>query len=172
MMKKTILISLVLVLLMGTMGFADGVLMLEQSNIEDGAMDVSISPEFILDFSNNVVNMSVKDNNMQMFTLMNESSEEISVIVEMGDDQENRDIRNTIIIKTEQPLIEGSVYILNISKDLTSKNENKLEEDMQISFTTEGEKPGEVGTDSSTIFLMVVGALAVIVLVVVAKKRH
>lgn len=156
-MKKFGIIVMVMMLLMSTMVFADG-LTLVSASLENGTKDVSVEPEFIFDFSNNVVNMTVKDNNMTMFELIDEEGELVPLLVEMGDDQVDREIRNTIIVRPESPLMEGSIYSLTIKQDLMSKNQNTLGEDIVIHFTTEGEKEAEPGmfTNAGMALAMVV----------------
>jgi hypothetical protein len=160
-MKRVISVVL-LMLLLGTMAFAEGGLTLESSNIENGQIDVSLQPQFVLDFSNNVVNIKVKDNNMTMFEMTDDDANQVPLIVEMGDDQVNREIRNTINVRTETTLEEGTAYTLKIMKDLQSKNSNTLGENLTISFTAEGEKKVEEGVKSpsyTTVIMVMLGAL-------------
>ncbi len=170
-MKKVISI-VILMFLMGTMAFAEGGLVLESINIEDGQIDVSVEPQIILDFSNNVVNLNVKDHNMTMFEMADEDGNKVSLVIEMGDDQVESEIGNTINVKMESPLIEGTAYTFTIMKDLQSKNAITLGEDITITFTTEGEKPVGKGFKSPTYVGMIMVALGILIGYFLRKRRN
>lgn len=121
----------------GSGGGSNVGLALAESSVPDGAVDVALDVSIILTFNKNVVNMSVKDNNMGCFSLA-AASGEVPVSVLMGDDQVDPSVKRIVTIKPKSQLSPDSVYSLTISKDLTSKSESSLGQDVTLRFTTRG----------------------------------
>ncbi len=170
-MKKAVL-ALIMILLLSTVGFADTYLTLVSSSIEDNAVQVELEPVFTLEFSNNVVNMAVKDNNAMMFEMMDSEGNLIPLLIEMGDDQENREIRNIVIVKPELPLKEGTLHTLTIKKGLKGKNKSTLEDEIVITFATLGRSGSTEPTSSSVAMYLVYAAVIVAFLGFVFRKRN
>ena len=59
-----------LVCLSATALAGDNPVSLDTSSVEDGQKDVPVDTEIELTFTNNVINASVKDNNLECFELM------------------------------------------------------------------------------------------------------
>ncbi len=121
----------------GSGGGSDVGLALAESSVPDGSTNVAVDTSIVLTFNKNVVNMTVKDNNMGCFTLTSDSgASSISVI--MGDDQVDPTIKRIITIQPNNPLSPDTKYKLTISKDLMSKSGSTLSQDVVISFATAG----------------------------------
>jgi len=71
----------------GTGGGHDNPLTILSSTPEAGQKDVPVTEEINLHFSKNVINMTVKDNNMQCFALYDSNGTSIPLQVIMADDQ-------------------------------------------------------------------------------------
>ncbi|BES64518.1 hypothetical protein SANA_09570 [Gottschalkiaceae bacterium SANA] len=146
-MKKKIISAtglLILVCLLASTGFAANgePLTLESSSPENGAVDISTDLEEIeLMFSKNVVNMKVSENNKTCIEFVDQDGNQVSFDLFMADDQVDREKRDYLYIRPRNTLLEGTTYIVKISKDLTSKSGTALEEALEVSFTTIG---GEV----------------------------
>lgn len=138
-MKKALALFVVLaVLLTGSAALAEKEpLLLEESSIADSQKDVPLDAGIVLNFSNNVVNASVRENNAACFKLVS-GGKETAIDVVMADDQVQPEGKRTITIQPREPLQKGRQYKLTISKELTAKNGNSLGEDITITFTTEG----------------------------------
>ncbi|MBS7526288.1 Ig-like domain-containing protein [Fusibacter paucivorans] len=143
---KSISLILVCLLMLGIASFAEGgngsgggggdnPLTLESVDVADGLDAVGVDEIIYLNFSNNVVNLSVKDANAACFSMVDSAGEPANFLTFFGDDQVNRDIRNTIEIRPFGGWTPGETYTLNISKDLTAKNGSALGEDAQVTFT-------------------------------------
>lgn len=169
MIVTLLLVSLFAVPVYAGDGNGDSALKLENSSVIDGESNVEIDREIILTFSNNVVNLKVKDNNVKCFTLLDSDENVVSIEVKMADDQVERDKRNDIIIAPVEELREGTKYTLVVSSLLTAKNGNKLDEELTISFSTVGEV--ESNKQSSKILWIGVILLVVIVFVIIKKKK-
>lgn len=165
-MKKWVSIILVLVL-MSVGVFAEGKeLTLDTSSVEDGAKDVSVMPEIELTFTNNVVNMKVKDDNMTMIEMKDSSDNSVAIIVEMADDQIQPDLKRIVNVKPESELKAGETYTLIIKKGFKSKTGSEIANDISIGFTTEG------GSSSSSVLIVGVIAVLVIGLWFVVKRKN
>ncbi|MCR5485446.1 MAG: Ig-like domain-containing protein [Clostridiales bacterium] len=118
------------------------------SSISDGETDVDVNVKIELVFSNNVVNIAVKENNINCFSLTADDGSQGSFSVLMGDDQidPSTEVKRTVVIACKNLKAETK-YTLKISKDLSAKNGNKMDEDYELSFTT-GKKP-KTNTTSS-----------------------
>lgn len=120
---------------------------LVSSSVPDGSTDVDIDEDIILNFNKNVVNFTVKENNMKCFSMVDSKGNSVVLTVIMGDDQVDRDIRRIITIHPDS-LKEGETYTLTISKNLQAKNGLSMEDDVIITFTTV--MPSEKITPSPT----------------------
>lgn len=139
--KRITLLILATVLVMAlftTTAYAgDNPVSLDVSSIEDGQTDVPVDTSIELTFTNNVVNMSVRDNNMACFTLLRDGTE-VDIDVVMADDQIHPELKRIITIVPKSALQEGKTYQLVISGNLTAKNGNSIGSDTIIAFTTQG----------------------------------
>lgn len=133
----------------GTGGGKDKPLALETSSVTNGAQNVGLSPEIVLNFNKNVVHFTVRENNMKCFTMTDGSGKSVPVEVIMGDDQVDPSIKRIVTVKPKSALEPGTVYMLKISKSLTSKSGVSLGKDTYISFTTEA-KTTTTTTKAST----------------------
>lgn len=174
----TIIIAVLLILSMlaaFTFSFAEGgnnPLFINESTPADGATDVSIDTEIKINFSKNVVNMSVKDNNAKCFSIKDNESNEVPIEVKMADDQIERDKRNDIILVPTNGLQEGKKYTIIISKDLKAKNGRTLEEEKTISFSTKGYVEENDKDGQGIGFLPVIIFIALIVVILFIKKKR
>lgn len=135
----------------GSGGGKGNPLSLVSANPADGQKDVSLSPEITLNFSKNVVNMSVKDNNQKCFTLNSADGTQIPVEVIMADDQIEPEKKDIIAVSPTVELSPDTQYILKILADLTSKNGTTLEKTVSITFYTEKGTGTQGSTDASPV---------------------
>lgn len=165
-MKK--LVSIVLVLMIMMMGVsADGKeLTLDTSSVEDGAVDVVLMPEIELTFTNNVVNMKVKDDNMTLIEMKDSKDNAVSIIVEMADDQVQPDLKRIVKVKPVSELKAGETYTLMIKKGFKSKAGSEIADDISIAFTTEG------GSNSNSVLIIGIVAIVVIGFWFIVKKKN
>ena len=161
--RVTVLIAAVLIMLTfassafaeggngdGTGGGKDKPLALESSSIANGAKNVSLTPEIVLNFNKNVVHFTVKENNMKCFSMTESGGKAVPVDVIMGDDQVDPSIKRTVTIKPKSSLEPETTYILKIGKDITSKSGVNLGKDYYISFTTGGQGTPPATTTTTT----------------------
>lgn len=132
-----------LLLLCTTAGAVDGAgkaepLDLSASSVADGASNVGVETSIKLDFTKNVVNLLVKDNNMTCFSVTDSKGNQVSIVVSMGDDQVDRDVRNTIYVSPDQKWPAGETLTLTISGNLMAKNGNSMGTSRTLRFTTAG----------------------------------
>ena len=132
----------------GSGGGKDVPLGLESSSIPNGSSDVPVDEDIILNFNKNVVNFTVKENNMTCFTLKDSKGNNIPITVIMGDDQIDREIRRIITIRPSF-LSEGETYTLTISGKLQAKSGATLGDDVTVSFSTV--KPATTNTPAPTV---------------------
>ncbi|MDM8533639.1 Ig-like domain-containing protein [Clostridiaceae bacterium HSG29] len=163
-MKKKLIIVLVVLQLIMVVSFA-GNKQLEfvSSSINDGDTEVSMEAEINLEFSNNVTNMKVKDNNISAFSLVNGKGENIDIDVIVPDEQINPELKRMITIKPVNDLVKGESYTLVIDKKLSSKNESTLKENIEINFEVEDE------AGFNYMYLLIIGLI--IVVIAVMKRR-
>lgn len=165
-MKRVL--SIVLVLMIMSLGvFAEGKpLNLDTSSVEDGAKDVDLMPEIKLVFTNNVVNMKVKDNNLAKIDLLDSDNNKVAITVEMADDQVTPDLKREVIVKTKSELQAGEAYTLIVQKGFMSKTGSEISEDITIGFFTAG------GTDSNTIYI--IGGIVVVIIALwfIVRRRN
>lgn len=141
-----IVVVLLLCLTMGVVNAGDGggksQLGLDEAELTQDLENVGSTEVIKLTFTNNVVNLKVKDNNMECFSMSDEEGSFTEFEVLMGDDQVDKEIKRIIEIKPTTAWKTGTTYTIHISKELSGKNEMLLGEDIELEFTTEGKKAG------------------------------
>ncbi|MBR5619970.1 MAG: Ig-like domain-containing protein [Clostridia bacterium] len=150
---SAVLLALVLILVSAFPAFAEGgdgtgggdnhdkPLELVSSSISDGAKDVDPHVRIVLVFNKNVVNVAVRDNNINCFTVKNKYDQKIPIKVEMGDDQVDPSdaTKRTVTVVPQASYGPGQTYVLTISGDLAAKNgRDTLGNSKQIEFTVAG----------------------------------
>lgn len=113
-------------------------LALSSSSVADGAVDVAADTAIRLDFTKNVVNLTVKDNNLTCFSVTDSTGAAVPIVVSMGDDQVDRDVRNTIYVSPAQAWPAGETLTLTISGDLMAKNGTSMGTAHTLRFTVAG----------------------------------
>ena len=167
-MKKTGLIMLILCLIV-LPTFAEGKqLGLDTSSVEEGQKDVSVTPEIELVFTNNVINMKVKDHNEALIHMLDDKGNKVPVVIEMADDQVAPEMKRIIHVKVENALEEATAYTLVIQKGFMSKNGSEIAEDIKLNFHTEGSGVLSV----TTIRLLVAAALLIGAGLISRKRKH
>ena len=112
----------------------EGFLMTDELN-EEGQRTVVI--EFT--FSKNVVNMVVSENNSKCFKFIDkEDGNEVTLEVEMADDQIEREKRNNINLIIKNNVESLKTYQVIVSPGLESKSGEKLGEELVLEFMTLG----------------------------------
>lgn len=132
-----------LLLLCTTAGAVDGAgkaepLALSASSVADGAANVAADTSIKLDFTKNVVNLQVKDNNMTCFSVTDSGGNQVPIVVSMGDDQVDREVRNTIYVSPATAWPAGETLTLTISGNLTAKNGSTMGTAHTLRFTVAG----------------------------------
>lgn len=112
---------------------------LAASSPADGATDVAVNTQIKLTFNKNVINMSVKDNNVKCFALYN-NGQQVPINVIMADDQIQPEYKREVTIASQLPFQPGSSYTLKISPELQAKSGALLGQEVTVSFTTAGDK--------------------------------
>lgn len=164
-MKKITVLVLSFLMILSITSFAgDKQLSLDTSSIEDGAREVSLTPEFNLVFTNNVINSKVRENNMSAISMVDADGNNVDIEVLMADDQINPEEKRNVSVKVKGQLKEGSDYKLLVSKSFMGKNGSNLAEDLTIGFTTEG-------ASSSKVPFIAIGGAVLIMLALAAKKK-
>ncbi|WP_418790775.1 Ig-like domain-containing protein [Phosphitispora sp. TUW77] len=130
-------------------GGKDNPLILVSSNPEDGQENVLLTTEIKLTFNKNVVNMSVRDNNMKCFSLTDNTGNTVQINVIMADDQMEPEKRREIVLQPASQLEAGTNYTLEISPELTSKSGVTLGQIVAVTFITAGEAAPSVKADSN-----------------------
>lgn len=161
-MKKLVSFILIFVLLfsLGIAVFAEGgdgsgggkdiPFGLDSSSIPDGSTDVSLDEDIVLNFNKNVVNFTVKENNMTCFSMKDSKGNAVPITVIMGDDQIDHEIRRIITIHPSS-LSAGETYTLTISGNLKAKNGSSLGDDITLTFSTVKPTVTSTPTPSSTV---------------------
>ncbi len=121
----------------GSGGGSEEGLALVSSSPASGQKDVSTSTSIDLEFTKNVVNMTVKDNNTLCFSLY-QGQQKTAITVVMADDQIEPEKKRLVSIVPEEPLQPGTTYTLRISPALISKSGVSLGQEVAVSFTTAG----------------------------------
>ena len=112
----------------------EGFLLTDELN-EEGQRAVVI--EFT--FSKNVVNMVVSENNSKCFKVIDKKDgNEVSLEVEMADDQIEREKRNNINLIIKDSIESLKTYQIIISPELESKSGEKLGEELVLEFMALG----------------------------------
>lgn len=132
-----------LLLLCTAAGAVDGAgqsepLALSASSVADGASNVAVDTAIKLDFTKNVVNLQVKDNNKTCFSVIDSQGNQVPIVVSMGDDQVDREVRNTIYVSPAQTWPAGETLTLTISGNLMAKNGTSMGTAYTLRFTTAG----------------------------------
>lgn len=109
------------------------------SSLSDGAVVSGDSVTVVLEFNKNVVNFSVRENNMGRFALYHESGRQHPITVHMGDDQVDPSVKR--LVEVSATGLEPGGYTLVIMKGLTAKNGVSLAEDIELHFRVEGPAP-------------------------------
>lgn len=122
----------------GTGGGQGVPLRLESSSPQDGSMGISLNTNITLNFNKNVINCAVKENNTQCISLIDQAGAPVNIHIIMGDDQINPDLKRIITVDPDNQLNPGETYKLKINKNLTAKNGMALENNVTVTFTTEG----------------------------------
>lgn len=144
----------------GGSGESDGTpLSLASSTPAAGAKNVTVDAQIKLTFSKNVVNMTVKDNNVKCFSLLDAKGQAVAVEVKMADDQIEADKKNDVILVPRQPLNGGQQYTVVVSKDLTAKNGTKLDKETKIAFSTAGQQQNILTSPVTAVVVIVAAAL-------------
>lgn len=112
---------------------------LASSNPPDRASNVAVNTLIKLTFNKNVINMSVKDNNVKCFALYNNGLQ-VPINVIMADDQIQPEYKREVTVAPQQSLQPGSRYTLKISPELQAKSGAVLGQEAKVSFTTAGGK--------------------------------
>jgi len=147
-MKKSSLILTVILIAVFTLGTISAMaqdsgknpLVLEAFRMTDELNDEGQRSIILeLTFSKNVVNMEVSENNSKCFKVINrEDGNEISVEVEMADDQIEREKRNNINLIINDGMESLKIYQIIISPELESKSGEKLGEELVLEFMSLG----------------------------------
>ncbi|MBQ9992445.1 MAG: S-layer homology domain-containing protein [Firmicutes bacterium] len=120
----------------GSGGNSDQALTLEVCTPADKTEDLALDAVIKMDFSKNVVHLSVKENNAQCFNMTDSKGNAVAFVVEMGDDQVDREIRNTINVRPAEQWPAGETLTLTISKDLCSKSGSSMASPVTLTFKT------------------------------------
>lgn len=147
MKNKLVLFVMIFVIILGnTISFADDTVVKEdgqsiefqlvESTPQNLSVDVALDAEIKLLFNKNVVNMTIKENNLKCIKLTDAKGETVAADLIFPDDQIEPDRKREIIIKPNEPLNENETYIVEISADMQAKNGSLLGEPAFVSFTT------------------------------------
>ena len=117
----------------GTGGGKTETLAVESASVEDGAV---LAPEdaITLVFSKNVVNSSVKETNLPLFTVTDDSGAAVEITVTMADDQIEPDKKNDVVIAPADTWADGA-YTLTAQAGITSKSGDVMEQDYTLTFS-------------------------------------
>jgi hypothetical protein len=123
---------------------------LEDSLPQNLAVDVDTDSNIKLIFNKNVVNFSVKENNLKCISLKNEDGQVVPSELIFPDDQIEPDKKREIYIDPVENLNEKTTYTVEISSDMLAKNGSTLGETVYVSFTTLSSKTQEVAETKNT----------------------
>ena len=120
----------------GTGGGKTEALTVESASVEDGAV---LAPEdaITLVFTKNVVNSSVKETNLPLFTVTDDSGAAVEITVTMADDQIEPDKKNDVVIAPADTWADGA-YTLTAQAGITSKSGDVMEQDYTLTFSVAG----------------------------------
>ncbi len=119
----------------GSGGGQDVPLGLASSSPVDGAQNVALDTRIKLIFNKNVVNMTVKENNLRCFSLY-AGNVAVPIEVQMADDQINPELKREVNLIPRQVLQPGTDYSVVISQALQAKNGVVMGKDVKIRFKT------------------------------------
>jgi hypothetical protein len=123
---------------------------LEDSLPQNLAVDVDTDSNIKLIFNKNVVNFSVKENNLKCISLKNEDGQVVPSELIFPDDQIEPDKKREIYIDPVENLNEKTTYTVEISSDMLAKNGSTLGETVYVSFTTISSVAQEVPETKNT----------------------
>jgi len=130
-------------------GGEGGALTLSSSTPANNEHNVKLPVEINLTFSNNVVNMNVKDENLKCFSLASSDGTNIPIEVKMADDQVQPDKKREVILIPKQDLKLNTAYTITISSALKSKNGDSLGKDVKVTFDTGKPAGGNTAADTA-----------------------
>lgn len=132
-MKKNILFIISIILLLGstTIASLEGSGTGKYIDFDLMKLDVEIN-QINLEFNKNVTNIMIKENNSECFTVLKSDGEEVTLNVEFPDDQLEREKRREIYLIPKEELDLEETYKLIIENKLKAKNEETLDEDIEI----------------------------------------
>jgi len=116
---------------------------LATSTPADGAQNVALDTKIKLVFNKNVINMTVKENNLRCFSLY-AGSAAVPINIQMADDQIYPELKREVTLVPRQALQAGTDYTVVISGALQAKSGAVLGQDIKVRFSTaaaQGEKP-------------------------------
>jgi len=111
-------------------------LSLRSSNPENGETGVPKDIVLELEFSNNVINLSVQENNRAALSLKVDNGELVGIEVVFPDDQLEPEKKRQISIRPLNPLKGGTTYSLQVDGTFRAKNGSNLGDPLTLSFTT------------------------------------
>lgn len=167
--KLMLSLMIVLACLSTVVHAGDGALALDSSSVTNGQTQVSVTASIDLVFSNNVINATVRENNMGCFSLMR-GNDQVAIDIVMADDQVQPDLKRIIHIVPKQALEKGQSYKLILTHALAAKNGSTLEKDITIAFKTEGTS-FPIGAVIGLVIGLVLVLLAVTILIVAGKRK-
>lgn len=115
-------------------------LVLISGNPSDGAKDVPVQTEIILNFSKNIAHMTVRDGNIKCFSLVDAEGKSVQADIVIADNQVEPEKRKDVCLRPIHDLEPGATYTVIVAPSFQSKSEVKLGEELKISFTTAGDK--------------------------------
>ncbi|MEL7647545.1 MAG: Ig-like domain-containing protein [Sedimentibacter sp.] len=119
------------------------------SNPADSSKDVPADVTITLLFNKNVVNFSVKDNNLNCIFLKDSNNQIVEANLIFPDDQVEPDKKREIYIDPLSDLKENTTYTVEISADMLAKNGSTLGEPSYVSFTTQGTHESNVAESNN-----------------------
>lgn len=144
--KLVLFVMIFFIILSNATSFADDIVVKEdgqsiefqlvESTPQNLSVDVALDVEIKLLFNKNVVNMTVKENNLKCIKFTDAKGEAVAADLVFPDDQIEPDRKREIIIKPNEPLNENETYKVEISADMQAKNGSNLGEPAFVSFTT------------------------------------
>lgn len=123
---------------------------LEDSIPQNSAVDVEPDSNIKLIFNKNVVNLTVKENNLKCIILKDEHGQVVPSELIFPDDQVEPDKKREIYIDPVDNLKENTTYTVEISPDMLAKNGSKLGETVYVSFSTISSVAQEVPETKNT----------------------
>lgn len=109
---------------------------LETCSIKNLDSNIPLDPIIELDYNKNVVNISVTQNNIGCFHLVDENRESIPIELIFPDDQLQQDVKRNIFIRPKADLDPETTYTLIIDDSLMAKNGSYIDKAYKYVFTT------------------------------------